>query len=198
MKGKQLRKAVLLGIAMSMAVWTTGMAEYPITGPIIDNTHNDSYEDHVTVTNEDKESAAIQVTDKEVSITTTGDGYDIKLASDGSGIRTEGGKTGSTVTLTSSGDNEIYFNRVSDAGDGITVDDASTVNIETAGQNHIHAGNFKDLGNQYMANFKAGYRQCATEGCTGRVKITGPNSRYCKKCARNRELEKYKKYNEKR
>ena len=31
MKGKQLRKAVLLGMAMSMAVWTTGMAEtnYP-------------------------------------------------------------------------------------------------------------------------------------------------------------------------
>ena len=27
MKGKQLRKAVLLGMAMSMAVWTTGMAE---------------------------------------------------------------------------------------------------------------------------------------------------------------------------
>lgn len=66
------------------------------------------------------------------------------------------------------------------------------------GEIYYRIRDFKDLGNQYMANFKAGYRQCATEGCTGRVKITGPNSRYCKKCARNRELEKYKKYNEKR
>ena len=31
MKGKQLRKAVLLGMAMSMAVWTTGMAAQTIT-----------------------------------------------------------------------------------------------------------------------------------------------------------------------
>ena len=66
------------------------------------------------------------------------------------------------------------------------------------GEIYYRIRDFKDLGNQYMANFKAGYRQCATEGCTGRVKIKGPNSRYCKKCARNRELEKYKKYNEKR
>lgn len=40
MKGKQLRKAVLLGMAMSMALWTTGMAEYPITGPITDGRYN--------------------------------------------------------------------------------------------------------------------------------------------------------------
>lgn len=145
MKGKQLRKAVLLGMAMSMAVWTTGMAK-DITGPITDDTHNGSYEDYVIVTNEDKESAAIQVTDKEVSITTTGDGHKIKLESDGSGIRTEGGKNGSTVTLTSTGDNEIYFNRVSDKGDGITVEDNSHVTVTAEnGQNYIHAENYGDI-----------------------------------------------------
>ena len=29
-------------------------------------------------------------------------------------------------------------------------------------------------------------------------KFTGTNNRYCKYCAREKELEKYKKYNEKR
>ena len=43
MKGKQLRKAVLLGMAMSMAVWTTGMATETIDG----NITGTSYENKV-------------------------------------------------------------------------------------------------------------------------------------------------------
>lgn len=66
------------------------------------------------------------------------------------------------------------------------------------GEIYYKIKDFKDLGNQYMANFKAGYRQCSTEGCTGRVKITGPNSKYCKKCARERNLKKHIRYNKKR
>lgn len=72
------------------------------------------------------------------------------------------------------------------------------VDLVEDGEIYYKIRDFKDLGNQYMANFKAGYRQCATEGCTGRVKITGPNSRYCKKCARERNLEKHIRYNKKR
>lgn len=56
---------------------------------------------------------------------------------------------------------------------------------------------FNNLGNQYIGNFKKGYKQC-TNGCGRKIKIFGTNSRYCKYCAREKELEKYRKYNEKR
>ena len=61
MKGKQLRKAVLLGMAMSMAVWTTGMAETPV-GPITEsyNENNEAAPGNVTVEN-GTESASIQI-----------------------------------------------------------------------------------------------------------------------------------------
>ncbi|WP_317381583.1 autotransporter outer membrane beta-barrel domain-containing protein [Megasphaera stantonii] len=168
MKGKQLRKAVLLGMAMSMVVWTTGMAQEPITD---DFTYNKA--ESITVTNTEEGQAAIQVTDKEVSISPTDEGSTIKLESAGSGIRTEGGSNGSMITLTSSGGNEIYFNSVSDAGDGITVDDVSTVKIETAGQNYIHAGNFKDLGNLTKINGGDGVRISGN----GHVSMTGQTNK---------------------
>ena len=168
MKEKQLRKAVLLGMAMSMAVWTTGMAQEPITD---DFTYNKA--ESITVTNTEEGQAAIQVTDKEVSISPTDEGSTIKLESAGSGIRTEGGSNGSMITLTSSGGNEIYFNSVSDAGDGITVDDVSTVKIETAGQNYIHAGNFKDLGNLTKINGGDGVRISGN----GHVSMTGQTNK---------------------
>jgi outer membrane autotransporter protein len=145
MKGKQLRKAVLLGMAISMAAWTTGMAREPITD---DFTYNGA--ESITVTNTEEEQAAIQVTDKEVSIKPTDEGSTIKLESSGSGIRTvrtEGGSNGSTVTLTSSGGNEIYFNTGNDKkGDGITVEDNSHVTVTAEnGQNYIHAENYGDI-----------------------------------------------------
>ena len=61
MKGKQLRKAVLLGMAMSMAVWTTGMAATTV-GPITEtyNENNKTALGNVTVEN-DAESASIQI-----------------------------------------------------------------------------------------------------------------------------------------
>ena len=139
MKGKQLRKAVLLGMAMSMAVWTTGMAQEPITN---DFTYNEA--ESITVTNTEEEQAAIQVADKTVSIQPTGEGSTIKLESAGSGIRTEGGSDGSTVTLTSAGNNEILFNKgTNKKGDGITVEDNSHVTVTAEnGQNYIHAENY--------------------------------------------------------
>ena len=58
MKGKQLRKAVLLGIAMSMAVWTTGMAEEIIDNGISGNTYTEKVVDgNLTINNSSKAAA---------------------------------------------------------------------------------------------------------------------------------------------
>ncbi|MCM1120390.1 MAG: hypothetical protein NC543_13635 [bacterium] len=57
---------------------------------------------------------------------------------------------------------------------------------------------FSNIGNQYIGHFKKGYKQCANALCGRAFKPTGANSRYCKYCARERQLEKYKRYNEKR
>ena len=55
---------------------------------------------------------------------------------------------------------------------------------------------FENIGNQYISNFKSGWKMC---GCCGKLfKIKGTNSKYCKTCAREKELEKYIRYNEKR
>lgn len=144
MKGKQLRKAVLLGMAMSMAVWTTGMAEN-ITGPITDESYNKEYNEEVTVTNDDPMQAAIQVANKEVTIS-TGDKFDIQLNSYGSGIRTgnedSDTSTKSTVEVISSGNNIIQFNMESGSeGNGITVEDNSNVTVTATGENHIFSEN---------------------------------------------------------
>ena len=144
MKGKQLRKAVLLGMAMSMAVWTTGMAK-DITGPITDESYNKEYNEEVTVTNDDPMQAAIQVANKEVTIS-TGDKFDIHLNSYGSGIRTgnedNNTSTKSAVEVISSGNNIIQFNMESGSeGNGITVEDNSNVTVTATGENHIFSEN---------------------------------------------------------
>ena len=52
------------------------------------------------------------------------------------------------------------------------------------------------LGNQFIAFIKPGYKVC--EGCGKLIKIKGKNMRYCNICAKQKELEKYARYNEKR
>ena len=98
MKGKQLRKAVLLGMAMSMAVWTTGMAE-DVPQITTSQTVTESAED-ITVTNTpetgtaDSSHGAIDIRDVEnidVSLTTNGEGNSINVNSTGYGILTSGG-----------------------------------------------------------------------------------------------------------
>ena len=136
MKGKQLRKAVLLGMAMSMAVWTTGMAEEigVITGA---GQVNSPYDTSVEMTNDDPRQAAIQVTDQQFSIETTNGVHDITIESAGSGIRTENGE--SDIELKSSGDNIIHFDNSAESdGDGITVEDNSKVTLHAEnGMNEI-------------------------------------------------------------
>lgn len=114
MKGKQLRKAVLLGMAMSMAVWTTGMAATTV-GPITEtyNENNKTALGNVTVEN-GAESASIQIghentQDVIVNIKTEANGAengDILLKSGQYGIRTENESTG-TIQLDAGGNNTI-------------------------------------------------------------------------------------------
>lgn len=54
----------------------------------------------------------------------------------------------------------------------------------------------KNLGNQILAELKPNYKQCVN--CGKMIKIKGKNSRYCDDCARKAELERYRRYNEKR
>ncbi|WP_346682691.1 autotransporter outer membrane beta-barrel domain-containing protein [Megasphaera stantonii] len=139
MKGKQLRKAVLLGMAMSMAVWTTGMAE-DVPQITTSQTVTESAED-ITVTNTpetgtaDSSHGAIDIRDVEnidVSLTTNGEGNSINVNSTGYGILTSGTSTG-TITLNSFGDNAILF----EDGSGISADSGVSIELKAAGDNTI-------------------------------------------------------------
>ena len=48
---------------------------------------------------------------------------------------------------------------------------------------------FENIGNQYIGNFKKGYKQCVNPGCGRKIKVTGTNDKYCKYCAREKRLE---------
>lgn len=50
--------------------------------------------------------------------------------------------------------------------------------------------NFTNLGNQYLANFQDGYKQC--ECCGKAIKCTGNRKKYCSNCAAEREKERKK------
>ena len=51
---------------------------------------------------------------------------------------------------------------------------------------------FENIGNQYIGNFKKGYKQCANSGCGRKIRITktGRPKLYCEKCAK--EIDKNK------
>lgn len=51
---------------------------------------------------------------------------------------------------------------------------------------------FENIGNQYIGNFKKGYKQCTNPGCGRKIKIAenGRPKLYCDKCAK--EIDKYK------
>ena len=134
MKGKQLRKAVLLGMAMSMAVWTTGMAadhsQITDTETITDS--------NITVANNDNDQGAIDIRDGKnvnVSLTTAegeGENHDIQINSEGYGILTRDNSTG-TITLDSLGNNSINFKD----GSGISADSGVAIKLEADGDNTI-------------------------------------------------------------
>ena len=51
---------------------------------------------------------------------------------------------------------------------------------------------FENIGNQYIGNFKKGYKQCSNPGCGRKIRITktGRPKLYCEKCAK--EIDKNK------
>ncbi len=51
---------------------------------------------------------------------------------------------------------------------------------------------FENIGNQYIGNFKKGYKQCKC--CGKRIKNTGNKKMYCSKCATQKQLESDKRY----
>ena len=59
---------------------------------------------------------------------------------------------------------------------------------------------FENIGNQYIGNFKKGYKQCAN-GCGRKIKITNNRKMYCSKCYKEineaNAKERMKKYREK-
>lgn len=150
MKQKNLKRAILLGLAMSVTAYSIGMAE-DIKGPISDFSNDTPYSEEVTITNDNSDHAAIQIGHKDdpndtpdltadVNISTA-EGHNITIDSEGYGIRTEKKSTG-TIQLTSSGDNIIQFGSgsgISNNSNGTGSDNINGVNIklQADGKNSI-------------------------------------------------------------
>ena len=177
MKGKQLRKAVLLGMAMSMAVWTTGMAETPI-GPITEsyNENNKVTQGDVRVEN-GTESASIQIghentQDVIVNIKTEANGAengDILLKSGQYGIRTENESTG-TIQLDAAGNNTISFAD----GSGISAGSGVSIELKATGDNTI---TYLDDGDHDGINAGANNTGgISLQGANNTIKVLGNDS----------------------
>ena len=131
MKGKQLRKAVLLGMAMSMAVWTTGMAEEIIDNGISGNTYTEKVVDGNLTINNSSKAAAIWASQSgqvfHISAEKAGDEEgNIVLNSNRHGIQTTKNANKDLVfdvSLHAAGSNIIHFNNAN--GGGIFADKGS-------------------------------------------------------------------------
>ena len=66
------------------------------------------------------------------------------------------------------------------------------VNSDASGAVGYKITNFENLGNQYIGNFKKGYKQC--KQCGKAIKNTGNKKMYCNKCAMDNELKSKKKW----
>ena len=102
------------------------------------------------------------------------------------------------VTLTSDKRNELlhelYVNGYISLGK--KVDNLNIkVQLDDSGDIVYKVKDFNNLGNQYIGNFKKGYKQCKC--CGKKIKDTGNKKMYCEKCANQSLLESYKKYKNK-
>ncbi len=61
------------------------------------------------------------------------------------------------------------------------------VTLDDSGEIAYKITNFINIGNQYIGNFKKGYKQC--KKCGRIIKITGTNNQYCKRCIKEKQLE---------
>lgn len=102
------------------------------------------------------------------------------------------------VTLTSDKRNELLHELYSNGyiSLGKKVDNLNIkVQLDTSGEIVYKVMDFNNLGNQYIGNFKKGYKQCKC--CGKKIKNTGNKKMYCEKCANQSLLESYKKYKNK-
>ena len=61
------------------------------------------------------------------------------------------------------------------------------VQLDDSGEVVYKVKDFNNLGNQYIGNFKKGYKQCKC--CGKKIKIQGTNHKYCQKCSKEIESE---------
>lgn len=66
------------------------------------------------------------------------------------------------------------------------------VNLDDSGEIVYKIKEFRNIGNQYIGNFKKGYKQC--KSCGKVIKNTGNKKMYCNKCAIDNELKSKKKW----
>lgn len=59
--------------------------------------------------------------------------------------------------------------------------------LDDSGDIAYKVKDFSNIGNQYIGNFKKGYKQC--KECGRIIKITGTNNQYCKRCIKEKQLE---------
>ena len=102
------------------------------------------------------------------------------------------------VTLTSDKRNallhELYMNvyiSFSNKVDNLNI----KVQLDNSGEIVYKVKEFKNIGNQYIGNFKKGYKQCKC--CGKKIKDTGNKKMYCNKCAIEKQLESDRKYKNK-
>lgn len=69
------------------------------------------------------------------------------------------------------------------------------VNLDDTGKIVYKVYDFNNIGNQYICNFKSGYKQC--KQCGKKIKDTGNKKMYCSKCAIEKQLESDRKYQNK-
>lgn len=158
MKGKKnLERAIILGLILSTGIYGSAWAE---TIRPISDTYNKSFETSVTIEGND-DTSAIEINDKNVSITTTNkDDGTITLESGKYGIRLDGN---STVTLNAAQDNKIVVELNKDDADGInSVKGANgTISLTADGSNIIETtgegtdGIYTDTGNNTVVTLGA-------------------------------------------
>jgi len=102
------------------------------------------------------------------------------------------------VTLTSDKRNELlhelYVNGYISLGK--KVDNLNIkVQLDDSGEVVYKIKEFNNIGNQYIGNFKKGYKQCKC--CGKKIRNTGNKKMYCEKCAIEKQLESDRKYQNK-
>ncbi len=99
------------------------------------------------------------------------------------------------VTLTSAKRNELlhelYINEYITFGKKVNNLNIH-VNLDASGAVAYKITDFENIGNQYIGNFKKGYKQC--KRCGKAIKNTGNKKMYCNKCALDNELKSKKKW----